>query len=188
MQKKASSKGNARQSPNFVQRDIHHELLKGYARDPRRSKLCEGHLLFTAHSLEGSLVPSSASPPPSVSRVSSPLVSSSGSPLGLSDSPSGTSLFFISLVLFELMLLSGFLYRAQGKKQIVDESVTRALDGVEESDAPSSTATRRSRSAAALIGDFTIPVTFISAPYSDFCALSEEKAPGKRRRFALRIV
>jgi hypothetical protein len=33
--------------------------------------------------------------------------------LGLSDSPSGTSLFFISLVLFELMLLSGFLYRAQ---------------------------------------------------------------------------
>jgi hypothetical protein len=31
----------------------------------------------------------------------------------LSDSPSGTSLFFISLVLFELMLLSGFLYRAQ---------------------------------------------------------------------------
>ena len=65
------------------------------------------------HSLEGSPVPSSASPPPSVSRVSSPLVSSSGSPLGLSDSPSGTSLFFISLVLFELMLLSGFLDRAQ---------------------------------------------------------------------------
>ena len=28
MQKKASSKGNARQSPNFVQRGIHHELLK----------------------------------------------------------------------------------------------------------------------------------------------------------------
>ena len=34
---------------------------------------------------------------PSVSRVSSLVVSSSGSPLGLSDSPSGTSLFFISL-------------------------------------------------------------------------------------------
>jgi len=84
-----------------------------YARDPRRSKLCEGHLLFYGSFLEGSLVPSSASPPPSVSRVPSPLVSSSGSPLGLSDSPSGTSLFFISLVLFELMLLSGFLYRAQ---------------------------------------------------------------------------
>jgi hypothetical protein len=55
-------------------------------------------ICFAAHSLSGSLVSSSASPPPSVSRVSSPLVSSSGSPLGLSDSPSGTSLFFISSV------------------------------------------------------------------------------------------
>ena len=111
--KKSSSKGNARQSPNFAQRGIHHELLKvvtlATLADPNSARV---HLPFTAHSLEGSLVPSSASPPPSVSRVSSPLVSLSGSPLGLSDSPSGTSLFFISLVLFELRLLSGFLWRA----------------------------------------------------------------------------
>jgi hypothetical protein len=49
---------------------------------PSQIQTLRGSFAFAAHSLEGSVVPSSASPPPSVSRVSSPLVSSSGSPLG----------------------------------------------------------------------------------------------------------
>ena len=63
---------------------------------PSQIQTLQGSFAFYGSFFGGSLVPSSASPPPSVSRVSSPLVSSSGSPLGLSDSPSGTSLFFIS--------------------------------------------------------------------------------------------
>jgi hypothetical protein len=90
---------------------------------PSQIQTLRGSFAFHGSFFEGSLVPSSASPPPSVSRVSSPLVSSSGSPLGLSDSPSGTSLFFISLVLFALMLLSGFL-RLHNRSQAESKRVS----------------------------------------------------------------